>query len=305
MEIVKINSDSTFNTETFIGLGNFDGVHKGHRFLINNLVKNAKLNNKKSSVLIFKEHTRNTINQKNQLLLTSVKDRYEILENLGIDYIFEMDFNKNIMKMEPENFLQEFLIKNLKVRGIVVGFDYRFGYKAKGDTELLKEITKANKVFLSIIEPVYYDGEIISSTLIRNYISAGEITKANILLEDRFTVGGTVVHGKKLGSKMGYPTANIELDSNYVTPAFGVYDTNIIVRGKTYKAATSVGTNPTLNEEGIKIEAHILDFNEIIYGDFVKLEFIEYIRPELVFDSIEELFEQIKMDTLIVENRKI
>lgn len=303
MKIVNIDLESENRPPSYIALGNFDGLHKGHIALIDRVVAAAKEKNIKSSVLIFSQHTKNVIFGGKQILLTSKNQKYELLEKLGIDIIYEMDFNLAVMEMKPLDFFYKLLLKNLNIKGIVVGYDYKFGHRAGGDTTLLKSLTGKNDIWFSVVSPVVNNGESISSTKIRNFIREGHIQKANEYLGHPFTIRGEVIHGKKLGTKMGYPTANIKMEDNYVIPKFGVYDTDIVIDGKKYRAATSVGTNPTLEEVGIKIEAHILDFNEMIYGKIIDLEFRRFIREELIFSSIETLFEQIKKDREIVEKR--
>ena len=199
-------------------------------------------------------------------------------------------------------FLKDFLAYNLKIRGVVVGYDYTYGYKKSGDVDFLnknKELFKS----IHVIEQVSYEGEKISSSRIRSLIEEGRVKEANNLLSRPYKLIGRIIHAKGLGKKMGYPTANLDLVDNFVIPKYGVYDTDIIINGKKFKASTNIGTNPTVEHDGIKIEAHILDFDEDIYGEIVELELLEFVRPELKFDSIEELFEQIAKDVLVTRNR--
>lgn len=302
MEVIHLKNQRAIEP-SYIALGNFDGLHRGHQALLKAVTDKAKKEGKKASVLIFLEHTKNLIFGREQKLLTSKVQKYTLLERAGIDIVYEMNFTKDVMTMEPKNFVLGLLKEDLKVQGIVVGFDYRFGYKALGDVKLLKKYCEEKNLWLSVVPPVFDGEEIISSTLIRNYIASGNIHRANHLLGRDFSIRGTVIHGKKLGTKMGYPTANLRPEANYVVPKFGVYDTDISIDENTYRAATSVGTNPTLHEEGLKIEAHILNFQEMIYGKEVELHFVSFLRPELVFRNVEELFLQIKKDREKVENR--
>lgn len=303
MKIVKINKDYVAKEESAIALGNFDGVHLGHRELLKTLVENSKKHNIKSSVLMFTEHTKNLLKNKKQYLLTSNEEKYRIFNEFGIDIVYEIDFDEYIMKMTPEYFVKDFLMDSLKVRGIVVGFDYTFGFKASGNVEILKELTSKNNILLNIIDPVKSDGIALSSTYIRELIKTGEIEKANELLGYSYTIDGIVIHGKKLGNKMGFPTANIDPDVKYVIPKYGVYDSDIIVDGITYKAATNIGKNPTIENEGLRVEAHILDFKDNIYGKKVALKLIKFLRPEIKFDNVDELFKQIEKDTEDVRQR--
>lgn len=303
MEIITIDKNFVAKENTFIALGNFDGVHIAHRILLKKLVEEAKLNGYKSSILIFKSHTKNLIFKQEQRLLTSNEQKYKLLKEIGIDIIYELEFNKIVMTMDPDDFIKKLLLKSLKVKGIVVGFDYKFGHKASGNTELLKQRSLEENFKLFIINPVEKNGKIISSTSIRELIKSGQIKLANEFLGYNFTMNGVVINGKNLGSKMGFPTANIKTDVNYEIPKFGVYDTNIEIDGKSYRAATNIGKNPTIENSGLRIEAFILDFNEDIYGKSVKLSLLDFIREEKNFDNIDDLFSQIKLDVDYIKTR--
>lgn len=302
MKIIEIDLNYKAKEESVIALGNFDGVHRGHIELIKKAIENAKKLNIKSSLLLFNEHTDNLVKVGKKDIITTNKTKFEILENLGVDIIYLINFTKEFMSYSPIKFLDDFLAKNLKIKGVVVGYDYTYGYKKSGDVKFLKE-NKNLFESVEIIEQISYKGEKISSSLIRNLIEDGNIKDANFLLSRPYKLIGKIIHAKGLGKKMGYPTANLRLIDNFVIPKFGVYDTDIIIKGKKYKASTNIGTNPTVEHDGIKIEAHILDFYEDIYGEIVELELLDFVRPELKFNSVEELFEQIAKDVLVTRKR--
>lgn len=302
MEIIEIDLNYKTQEESVIALGNFDGVHRGHIELIKKAIENAKKLNIKSSLLLFNEHTDNLVKVGKKDIITTNKTKFEILENLGVDIIYLINFTKEFMSYSPIKFLDDFLAKNLKIKGVVVGYDYTYGYKKSGDVKFLKE-NKNLFESVEIIEQISYKGEKISSSLIRSLIEDGNIKDANFLLSRPYKLIGKIIHAKGLGKKMGYPTANLRLIDNFVIPKFGVYDTDIIIKGKKYKASTNIGTNPTVEHDGIKIEAHILDFYEDIYGEIVELELLDFVRPELKFNSVEKLFEQIAKDVLVTRNR--
>lgn len=302
MKIIKIDLDYKATEESIIALGNFDGVHRGHIELIKKAVENAKKLNKKSSLLIFEEHTDNIIKMGKKNIITTNDTKFKILEELGVDLVYLIKFTKEFMSYSPMEFLKDFLIENLKIIGVVVGYDYTFGYKKSGDTKFLLD-NKDLFESIDVIEQISFNGEKISSTLIRNLIEDGNIKDANYLLSRPYKLIGKVIHAKGLGKKMGYPTANLELIDNFVIPKYGVYDSDIYVNGKKFKASTNIGTNPTVEHDGIKIEAHILDFDEDIYGEIVELELIDFIRPELKFDNVKDLFDQIAKDVLVTKNR--
>ena len=302
MKIIEIDLNYIADEDSVIALGNFDGVHKGHMELINKAVARADDLNIKSSILLFNEHTDNLIKVGKKDIITTNQTKFEILENLGVDIIYLINFTREFMAYTPKMFLKDFLADNLKIRGVVVGYDYTYGFKKSGDVDFLLE----NKDLFDTIDAINQissHGEKISSTLIRNLIEEGRIKEANDLLSRPYKLIGEIIHAKGLGKKMGYPTANLKLVDNFVIPRYGVYDTDIIINGERFKASTNIGTNPTVEHDGIKIEAHILDFDRDIYGEIVELELLDFVRPELKFDSIEELFDQIAKDVLVTRNR--
>lgn len=303
MEIIQIHPQGKIDKEIVVALGNFDGIHLAHQELIHQAIKIAKKKNLTASVLMFTEHTKKALLHTEQNLLMSRRQKLSLLEKLGIELVVEIEFSE-IMKMSPEYFVYEFLAKNLNTKAIVVGYDYRFGYKAKGNINLLLDYAEDLDLEVKIVEAIRSREDIISSTRIRQAIQKGNISLANELLGRPFTIQGRVVHGKSLGKKMGYPTANLQPLAHYAVPKYGVYDTNVLINGHLYKAATSVGTNPTLKESGLKIEAHILDFDEDIYNQEVDLQFLTFLRKEESFKTVDELFKQIEKDTNRVRDRK-
>lgn len=302
MKIIEIDLNYIADEDSVIALGNFDGVHKGHMELINRAVKNAKKLNIKSSLLLFNEHTDNLVKVGKKDIITTNQTKFEIIEGLGVDIIYLINFTREFMSYTPIMFLKDFLADHLKIKGVVVGYDYTYGYKKSGDVDFLnknKDLFKS----VDVIDQISSHGVKISSTLIRSLIEEGKLKEANELLSRPYKLIGEIIHAKGLGKKMGYPTANLKLIDNFVIPKFGVYDTDIIINGERFRASTNIGTNPTVEHDGIKIEAHILDFNRDIYGEIVELELLDFVRPELKFDSIEELFEQIAKDVLVTRNR--
>lgn len=303
MEIIQIHPQDKIDKEIVVALGNFDGIHLAHQELIRQAIKIAKKKKLTASVLMFTEHTKKALLHTEQNLLMSRRQKLDLLEKLGIELVVEIEFSE-IMKMSPEYFVNEFLAKHLKARAIVVGYDYRFGYKAKGNIDLLLAYAEDLGLDVKVVAAIKKKKNIISSTRIRDEIQKGKMGLANDLLGRPFTIQGRVVHGKSLGKKMGYPTANLQPLAHYVVPKYGVYDTNVLVNGHLYKAATSVGTNPTLKESGLKIEAHILDFDQDIYNQEVDLQFLTFLRKEKSFKNVDELFKQIEKDTNRVRARK-
>lgn len=296
MELLKVKDINKENTGTAIALGNFDGVHLGHQALIKEMIGIAQKNGYKSSVLMFENHTKSVIDGRGPSLITCMKQRYDILESLGVDLVFKMDFDKDIMNLSPEEFVSKILVDKLNVKAVVVGMDYKFGHKAAGDGQTLKELGLKYNFKVKILDPIYVDGEIVSSTWVRNSILNGDMKQAKKLLGRNYSILGKVVHGKRIGNKLGFPTANIDPLINYILPKNGVYSTETIVDGVKYLSASSVGYNPTFNEDVIKIESHIIGFAKNIYSLNIELVFTEYLRKEIKFDNIELLKKQILED---------
>ena len=213
----------------------------------------------------------------------------------SVDLIYFEEFNEEYMKLTPEGFIK-YLCEKFKVKGIVVGFNYRFGYKNIGNIEMLKELSTKYGYELYVMEPYNYENEVISSTRIRDALLNGNVDKAMKMLNRPYIIKGKVVHGKKLGRTIGFPTANLDYSKEALIPRKGVYYTNVQWQGKIYKGITSVGNNPTVNGDKLTIETYILDFNNDLYGHNIKVYFIKKIRDEKKFNSIDDLVIQLKKD---------
>lgn len=304
MEVIQVDLDSEIFQEATIALGNFDGLHSGHKALIQEVVAMAKKLNCRSSVLMFKTHTKNTTDGIFQELLTSRSQKHDILREMGIDIIYEIEFTKQIMRLSPEAFVSDFLVGHLKAKGVVVGYDYRFGFKASGDASTLDALCKSNGIALSIKNAVTYEGEAISSTRIRSAVKEGNVKLAGALLSRPFTIRGKVVPGKQLGRTIGIPTANILYNANYVVPKFGVYLTGVTVDGKYYYGATNIGTNPTFGEQEIKVETYLYNYEgDSLYGKIMDVALLDFIRPEIAFDGVEALKTRMDKDLSTLRER--
>ena len=288
----------------YVALGSFDGLHIGHLSLINKVKELAKDNEGKSMVFTFKNHPRTVIMAENNLdLLMTNREKIDILLNENVDILALKTFDKEVMKMDPEEFIK-WLCNDYSIRGIVVGFNFRFGYKNLGDIDLLNELKEKYNYELYVMEPYIYEGDVVSSTRIRKEILNGNVAIANKMLSRPYTINGNVVHGKKRGRQIGFPTANINLTADKLIPKVGVYYTNVEVNGKIYKGITSIGNNPTVNGKELTIETYILDFDKYIYDEEIKLYFIDRIRDEMKFSGIDELVCQLKKDKILAEGKE-
>lgn len=305
--MILIDEDfrGSLKEKTYIALGSFDGIHKGHLTLMNELLKASREKDVLSMVYTFKNHPLTIINSSARPKIVMVnQQKIEVLDDLGIDIVCLDEFNRELMVMEPEDFIK-MLIRKFNAKGFVVGFNYRFGHKNKGDIKLLKELSLKYNFELRIMNAYKENGKVVSSTRIRELITSGEIEMANELLTRKFILTGEIVHGKKLGRTIGFPTANLKVDENLALPKIGVYYTNIEIDSKIYKGITSVGNNPTVNGDTTTVETYILNFSQDIYGKQIKLYFIEKIREQEKFASLDELKKQLEKDKMYAFNRKI
>lgn len=297
---VIYNNKFEFKNEKYtgVGLGNFDGLHIGHMALINTLISESKLEGLNSLVYTFTKHPENILRKKLFTpLITTVEKKMNILEETALDYLYFDEFDEVFSRMKPEVFVREVLVKKLKIRLAVVGFDYRFGYKGQGDINLLKELGKTHNFKVIIIPPIKIDNEIVSSTSIRNYILKGKMDTVFKLLGRHYSITGSVATGKQIGRSLGFPTANIQPVNYIAMPYDGVYVTKTKVDNRLYNSITNIGKNPTFGDkDNVCVETHIIDFDSDIYNKNIEVFFFLRIRSEKKFKSKEELVEQIKKD---------
>lgn len=299
MEIIDLDNYEEKRYETAVALGNFDGIHIGHRYLIQSMVEKAKERDLKSSVLLFKNHTKDILESNKDFkvnIITSNDQKFKILQDLGVEIVYIMNFNKSIMKLTGKEFVEKIIIGKLNSKLVTVGFDYKFGYKATGDSHYLKKLGLEKGFLVNIINPIYSEEDIVSSTAIRELIKSGNIERTSKFLGRHYAIEGVVIGGKNRGTKLGYPTANIKLNHNYILPKPGVYKTNTFLNNRKYLSITNIGYNPTFKDNELKIETHILNFSDDIYGEVIEVEFIDFIREDIKFNTVEELINQIKMD---------
>lgn len=302
--IYASTSDYKFKKPTGIGLGNFDGLHLGHMALINTLINESALNFLDSVVYTFLKHPENIIRKRLFTpLITTVEKKIELLNKVGLDYIYFEKFDEKYSRIKPEDFVREILVKKLKMKLAVAGYDYRFGYKGEGDINLLKELGKKYGFKVVIIPPVKLEDEIVSSTNIRKHIKKGDMNKVFLLLGRYYSIKGQVERGKGIGRTLGFPTANISAKNYLVFPKKGVYITKVKIENSVYPGITNVGNNPTFGENNnITIETFIIDFDKDIYGKEMEVFFIKKIRNEKKFDTVEELVMEMKKDLLNARN---
>lgn len=283
------------NDNTVICIGNFDGLHVVHQKIILQAIEDAKKNSYKSMVITFKEHPLFVLNsEKKPKLLMSLDEKIEMLKELGVDYLCLFDFLE-VKNISHEDFIK-YLSVNYNIKKIVCGFNFKFGYKNKGNVQYLKQMSLNFGYDVEIFDSFNISNKKVSSTKIRTYIQYGEIEKANKLLGRPFMIKNVVVKGKQLGRQLGFPTANVEADPLFCIPQNGVYATIAEIDGKKFPSMTNIGYNPTFKNKYISIETHVLNFSGDLYGKIMKVNFIKKLRNEILFPDVHSLTDQLKKD---------
>ena len=285
-------------TKRVIALGFFDGVHIGHGELLKRTKQRAAEQNAMPSVLSFDVHPDTLVFGKEVPLINSAIGREEIIRRCyGIENVVFIHFNRRVMQMDWRDFLED-LIRDLQICHIVVGHDFCFGYKGQGTAARLQAYCAEHGLGCDVIPPVMLDGQIVSSTHIRELIAAGEIEQANRWLGHPHTLADTVHSGYHLGRKLGTPTINMFFPHGVIVPRHGVYATKVYLEnGEAYIAVTNVGVRPTVSQEDrVSVESHLLDYSGNLYGRQARVEFYSFLRGEVKFESFEALSEQIHRD---------
>lgn len=285
-----------------IAFGNFDGIHLGHQEIIKKSVKSAEVSNIKSSVFTFSNHPKNLIS--GEMTVKNIlypEEKAAIIESFGIDYLFNIPFDEKIKNMDPMVFIDELLVGKLKMKEAYCGFNFRFGHTGKGTPQLLMREGERCGFGLHVLQPFKVDGNIVSSTLIRDLIAEGKVDQCHKYLGRYYSIGGDVQVGNKIGRTIGFPTSNILVDETMVTPLNGVYVTFCIYNGVRYPSITNAGVRPTIGDYAKNVETHIFNFDKELYGKHIKVEFLMKIRDELKFNDVEQLKDQIKKDCMFAK----
>lgn len=280
-----------------VTIGKFDGLHKGHRVLIKKTVDYARENNMKSVVFTFANNPANFFESGKVRKIITNQGKIDAMEAMGVDIVINLPFNETMTKISAIEFVEYILVDKLNAKKIYVGHDFTFARNKEGDAIFLKTLGIEYDFDVDIIRPIKINNIRVSSTYIRNLLAQGKIENVKKYLGNNYMVEGIVVGGKQLGRTIGFPTANLKFKENLMLPRPGIYITKVYIEDKTYMGATNVGYNPTVRSEKLSIETNILEFNEDIYGETIKLEFLERIRDEKKFNSLDELKEQLKKDT--------
>ena len=279
-------------------IGNFDGVHLGHKFLFDLVKGRAASIGGTSMVMTFQPHPLRVLTQKQgPPLITPYELRIELIAAAGIDVVVCLEFTMELARIEPEDFIRDILVGRIGMEELVIGHDYTFGHKARGNRDLLVEMGRDLGYLVHTVgAQAGPDGQVVSSTLVREIIQSGQVEKAPSLLGRFYQIAGRVIRGRDRGGKMlGFPTANLRLVDELI-PMKGVYAVRVIYEGRRYNGVANIGYNPTFGDVGLSVEVHCFDFSDDIYGKDIKVDFVARIREEKKFTGPGELAAQIARD---------
>ncbi|MCI9137760.1 MAG: bifunctional riboflavin kinase/FAD synthetase [Lachnospiraceae bacterium] len=298
MEYIRQSITFEIKEPTILSLGKFDGLHRGHELLMKYIAeKKREQKDLKAAIFTFDIPPREQLEHVQAKVITTNQEKMRLFEQAGIDYLIECPFTEEIMCMEPEAFIEQIAV-NLNVKYLVVGTDFRFGHKRRGDYRMLSEYAEQYGYEMKVVEKIQEAGRDISSTFVREEIAAGNIELANELLGYEFFVEGEILHGKKLGKAvLGIPTINLIPPKDKLLPPFGVYVTVTEHKGNSYRGITNVGCKPTIaGEHPVGVETHLFDVSKDLYGEEVKVCFLSRVRRERRFDTLDALKMQMEQD---------
>ena len=302
MNIINgIGSLQVFGKKKFgIAIGNFDGFHLGHQTIISKMLDHCKKQNMILVIMTFVPHPRIILQGAKQFLINDYKNRRKFMQESGLEILCEVEFTRQFSNLNPEEFLDDCILKEKRIKCFFLGHDFSFGKGKKGDRTFVEKYCLENNISVEVLDEFKKGKEKIFSSHIRNLLKQGNIKKANRHLGREFFLEGRVVNGLARGKKIGFPTANLNVKEDLLVPGVGVFSTKVIYGDEVYLSLTNIGFNPTfkgLND--ITIETHILDFEKNIYGEEIKVVFIERIREEKKFLSFSDLKKQIKDDIAV------
>ena len=284
--------------KTFVTIGTFDGVHFGHQKIIEKLVSQAKNEDKKSVLLTFFPHPRMVLQKDASIeLLNTIEERANLLKKTGLDYLIIHPFSLEFSKMTAVEFVRDVLVNQLNISKLIIGYDHHFGKNREGNIEQLSAYSDLYNFKVEEIPAQDINDVSVSSTKIRKALAAGNLKTANNYLGYHFMINGTVVNGKQLGGKIGYPTANIQVKETYkLIPKTGVYVVKATLNNENVFGMMNIGNRPTVNGSHQTIEVHFFDFNSDLYNQYISIELLYFLRDEQKFDSIALLIQQLKKD---------
>ena len=284
-----------------VTLGIFDGVHRGHKALLDCLVLRAKESKGESVVITFSPHPRMVLdkNRANLSFITTMEEKKVLLENAKIDHLIIIEFNDKFSNMQACDFIKDVLVEKIATKHLIIGYNHHFGRKGEGDFNTIKQCTESSDFKIEQVQGFHTEEGTISSSMIREALLKGMLDEANRWLGYSYFVSGTIVEGRQIGRSIGFPTANIKPANEYkLIPGKGVYAVEVEIDGEKYPGMLSIGSNPTVNDDNSlrSIEVHILNFDENIYGKAITVVFRKRLRDEIKFENTDQLSEQMKLD---------
>lgn len=279
-------------------IGFFDGIHKGHQKVIQHAVKKAKQTNMESAVITFHPHPSVILDDVSEVAqyITPLHEKKKILTSLQVDRVYMIDFSKQLSLLSPQQFIDQY-IKQLNVKHLIAGFDFTYGHKGAGNMSNLIDFAQDDFTY-ETIEKVEVENKKVSSTNIRQLLTKGKIEKVTTLLGRHLTVSGRVIQGDQRGATIGFPTANLAVEDDYLLPKTGAYIVEVDYDGQIFKGMANLGTVPTFNKEkaDLSLEVHILDFEQSIYGEQLTIKWHQFLRPEKKFSGVDQLVKQLQAD---------
>ena len=302
MQIITRLDELNIKDRTALAMGKFDGIHLGHKKLLN-MILEQKQDGLKAAVFTFEPSPEEFFVGHTVRQLFTREEKRRAFEKMGIDILIEFPLTAATAATPPEDFVRTILVEDLKAVYIAAGTDVSFGDKGRGDQYLLRNMSKELGFELCLIDKVMLDGQEVSSTRVRNVVADGDMPMANRLLGDYYSVSGIVEHGKHLGSTIGIPTVNVLPPVGKMLPPFGVYCSKVIIDGVEYSGMTNIGRKPTVSNSGqVGVETFIYDFDKDVYGKMIEVRLLEFKRPEMKFDSVEELKKQMQSDIAAIKH---
>jgi riboflavin kinase/FMN adenylyltransferase len=291
-ELAKLKPEK----DTLLTIGVFDGVHLGHKYLLSQLTKQAKEQDLLSGVVTFNRHPHEVLAPQTKLpFLTDLTQRINLLKNEGVEAIFTLSFTSELAQLSARQFAS-LLKKYLRMRGMVIGPDFALGQTREGNVDILRTLGQDMGFSITVIPPVMINGEVVSSTAIKNALANGDMKRVLNLVGRPFSLNGRVTKGVGRGVGLGFPTANLDIDPRQALPADGVYATWTYIDGQAYQSMTNIGRQPTFGGSQRVVEVYILDYHSNLYGRELKIDIMERLRGEKQFDTPEELKKQITED---------
>jgi riboflavin kinase/FMN adenylyltransferase len=286
------------NRNSVVTVGMFDGVHEAHRRILGDVVERSKALGGRSVAITFEPHPRQVLSGSPVSVLTSPQERQALIEDIGIDLLLVVPFTYEFSRQSSREFFEKYLIYGVGVSEVVEGYDHHFGRDREGSVEELVRLGKEFNFSVVAVKPVTIDGEVVSSSSVRQHLLSGRVERARVLLGRPYGLAGSVLRGNGRGKELGYPTANLQpLWSNKLIPQNGIYFAKVLLASSTHAGMVSIGVRPTFEANGRRVvEVHLLDFDGDLYGQHVHVQFLKRLRDEMKFDSADALIEQMHRD---------